>query len=160
MVNVNVGDKAPDFTLPDTNLKYRNLHGFLNQGKKVVLAFFVSAFTETCTKEVCEFRDSMARLTDLQAQVIGISINDPFSNKAFAEKNRLPIPVLSDYNREVTHQYGLEMENYAGLPGYTVAKRSIFILDSQGIIRFMWVSDDPAVEPNYSQIEQALKQIP
>ena len=124
------------------------------------MAFFVSAFTETCTKEVCEFRDSRARLTDLDAQVIGISINDPFSNKAFAEKNRLPIPILSDYNREVIHRYGLEMENYAGLPGYTVAKRSIFILDPEGIVRFIWVSDDPQLEPDYDQIEQALKQIP
>lgn len=159
MVNVNVGNKAPDFTLPDTNLKYRSLHEFLNQGKKVVLAFFVSAFTETCTKEVCEFRDSMARLTDLQAQVIGISVNDPFANKAFAEKNRLPIPILSDYNKEVIHRYGLAMENYAGLQGYVVAKRSIFILNSEGIVRFMWVSDDPQAEPDYGQIEQALKQI-
>ena len=96
---IKVGDKAPDFTLPDTDKKQRSLKEFL--GKKVVLAFFVGAFTSTCTKEMCEFRDSMARLTDLKAQVIGISVNDPFSNKAFAEKNRLPFPVLSDYKREV-----------------------------------------------------------
>ncbi len=71
----------------------------------------------------------MARLTDLKAQVIGISVNDPFSNKAFAEKNRLPFPVLSDYNRETVKKYGLELADFAGLKGYTVAKRSIFILD-------------------------------
>jgi peroxiredoxin len=87
--------------------KPRSLHEFL--GKKVVLAFFVGAFTSTCTKEVCEFRDSMARLFDLNAQVIGVSVNDPFSNKAFAEKNRLPFPVLSDYNREVIKTYGVEL---------------------------------------------------
>lgn len=157
MVNVKVGDKAPDFTLPDTEMKDRSLHEFLHE--KVVLAFFVGAFTATCTKEVCEFRDSMDRLTDLHAQVIGISVNDPFSNKAFADKNRLPYPVLSDYKREVVHRYGLEMDNFAGLQGYTVAKRSIIILDQEGIIRYMWVSDDPAVEPNYTQIEEALKEI-
>ena len=122
-----VGDKAPDFTLPDTDKKQRSLKEFL--GQKIVLAFFVGAFTATCTKEMCEFRDSMARLTDLKAQVVGISINDPFSNKAFAEKNRLPFPVLSDYNREVVKRYGLELTDFAGLKGYTVAKRSIFILD-------------------------------
>lgn len=81
---IKVGDKAPDFTLPDTDLKPRSLKEFL--GKKVVLAFFVGAFTSVCTKEMCAFRDSMARLIDLKAQVIGISVNDPFSNKEFAEK--------------------------------------------------------------------------
>ena len=93
---IKVGDKAPDFTLPDTDKQPRSLNEFL--GKKVVLAFFVGAFTSTCTKEMCEFRDSMARLIDLNAQVIGISVNDPFSNKAFAEKNRLPSQYLTITN--------------------------------------------------------------
>ena len=154
---IKVGDKAPDFTLPDTDKKPRSLKEFL--GQKVVLAFFVGAFTSTCTKEMCEFRDSMARLTDLKAQIIGISVNDPFSNKAFAEKNRLPFPVLSDYNRETIKMFGLEMQNFAGLKGYTVAKRSIFILDPNGVVRYVWVSEDPAVEPNYQEIEKALESI-
>ena len=130
---IKVGDKAPDFTLPDTEMKPRSLNDFA--GQKIVLAFFVGAFTSTCTKEMCEFRDSMARLTDLKAQVIGISVNDPFSNKAFVEKNRLPFPVLSDYKREVIRTYGLELLILLGLSGYTVAKRSIFILDSKGIVQ-------------------------
>jgi len=154
---IKVGDKAPDFTLPDTDKKPRSLKEFL--GQKVVLAFFVGAFTSTCTKEMCEFRDSMDRLTDLKAQVIGISVNDPFSNKAFAEKNRLPFPVLSDYNRETIRMFGLEMQDFAGLKGYTVAKRSIFILDPNGFVRYVWVSEDPAVEPNYQEIEIALGKI-
>jgi glutaredoxin-dependent peroxiredoxin len=152
-----VGEKAPNFTLPDTDKKQRSLKEFL--GQKIVLAFFVGAFTATCTKEMCEFRDSMARLTDLQAQVVGISVNDPFSNKAFAEKNRLPFPVLSDYNREVVKRYGLELTDFAGLKGYTVAKRSIFILDIDGVIRYVWVSNDPTVEPNYMEIQKALEEI-
>lgn len=154
---IKVGDKAPDFTLPDTEMKPRSLKEFL--GQKVVLAFFVGAFTSTCTKEMCEFRDSMARLTDLKAKVIGISVNDPFSNKGFAEKNRLPFPVLSDYKREVIKTYGLELPNFAGLSGYIVAKRSIFILDPKGVVRYAWVSDNPAVEPNYMEIQEALKKI-
>ena len=154
---INVGDKAPDFTLPDTELKQRSLRDFL--GQKIVLAFFVGAFTNTCTKEMCEFRDSMSRLTDLEAQVIGISVNDPFSNKAFAEKNRLPFPVLSDYNREVVTTYGLELQDFAGLKGYIAAKRSIFILDPKGIVTYIWVSDNPDVEPNYQEIEEKLKEI-
>jgi len=154
---INVGDKAPDFTLPDVDLKPRSLKEFL--GQKIVLAFFVGAFTSTCTKEMCEFRDSMARLIDLNAQVIGLSVNDPFSNKGFAEKNRLPFPILSDYKREVIRTYGLELPNFAGLNGYTVAKRSIFVIDSKGTVRYVWVSDNPAVEPNYKEIQKALEEI-
>jgi glutaredoxin-dependent peroxiredoxin len=154
---IKVGDKLPDFTLPDTDMKPRSLKEFL--GQKVVLAFFVGAFTSTCTKEMCEFRDSMARLVDLKGQVIGISANDPFSNKGFVEKNRLPFPILSDYKREVIKTFGLELPNFAGLDGYTVAKRSIFILDQKGIVRYVWVSDNPAVEPNYQEIQNALQQI-
>ena len=157
MVNFKVGDKAPDFTLPDVDMKPRSLHDFL--GQNVVLAFFVGAFTSTCTMEACAFRDSMARLSNLNAQVIGVSINDPFSNKEFSEKNMLPYPILSDYNREVIHQYGLEMHDFAGLKGYTVAKRSILILDSIGLIRYIWISENPAVEPNYEEIEKALGKI-
>jgi peroxiredoxin len=154
---IKVGDKAPDFTLADVDLKQRNLKEFL--GQKIVLAFFVGAFTSTCTKEMCEFRDSMARLIDLNAQVIGISVSDPFSSKAFAEKNRLPFPILSDYKREVIKTYGLESPNFAGLNGYTVAKRSIFILDDGGTVQYVWVSDNPAVEPNYQEIQKVLEQI-
>jgi peroxiredoxin len=154
---IKVGDKAPDFTLPDTDLKQRSLREFL--GKKIVLAFFVGAFTSVCTKEMCAFRDSMARLIDLKAQVIGISVNDPFSNKEFAEKNRLTLPILSDYNREVIRTYGIEMHNFAGLDGYTVAERSIFIVDKNGTVRYVWMSEDPTVEPDYAEIEKALEQI-
>jgi peroxiredoxin len=158
MVNqIKVGVKAPDFSLHDTDMKPRSLHEFL--GKKVVLAFFVGAFTSTCTKEVCEFRDSMARLVDLNAQVIGVAVTDPFSNKAFAEKNRLPFPVLSDYTRQVIKQWNLVFPDFAGLKDYTVAKRSIFILDEQGIVRYIWISENPSIEPKYDEIEKALEQI-
>jgi glutaredoxin-dependent peroxiredoxin len=152
-----VGEKAPEFTLPDTNSKPRSLQEF--QGQKVVLAFFVGAFTSTCTKEMCAFRDSMARLIDLKAQVVGVGVTDPFSNKEFAEKNRLTFPILSDYNREVIKKYNLESPDFAGFKGYTVAKRSIFVLDKQGVIRYVWVTDIPSVEPNYKDIEKALEQI-
>jgi len=154
---IKVGDKAPDFTLPDTDKKPKSLKEF--SGKKIVLAFFPGAFTSTCTKEMCEFRDSMSRLADLNAQVIGISVNDPFSNKAFSEKNRLPFPILSDYKREVTRTYELELPNFAGLDGYTVAKRSIFVIDSKGIVQYVWISDNPAVEPNYQELQKVLEQI-
>ena len=154
---IKVGNKAPDFTLPDINMKPRELNEFL--GKKVVLAFFVGAFTSVCTKEMCAFRDSMARLIDLKAQVIGISVNDPFSNKAFAEKNRLTFPILSDYNRQVIKAYGVETPDFGGLKGYTVAKRSIFIVDKNGVVRYVWTTEDPTIEPDYREIEKALENI-
>jgi len=158
MVNkVKVGDKAPDFTLPDTKLKPRSLKEFL--GNKIVLAFFVGAFTSVCTKEMCAFRDSMARLTDLKAQIVGIAVSDPFSNKAFAEKNMLSFPILSDYNREIIKTYGIELPDFAGLKGYTTSKRAIFILDRMGTVRYVWISDNPAVEPNYSEIESYLEKM-
>jgi peroxiredoxin len=152
-----VGEKAPDFTLVDTEMKHRNLREF--QGQKVVLAFFVGAFTSVCTKEMCAFRDSMARLIDLKAQVVGISVNDPFSNKAFAEKNQLVFPILSDVNREVIRLYNLEAPDFAGIRGYSVAKRSIFVLDRSGVVRYTWITEDPTVEPNYDKIEQILAEI-
>ena len=152
---IKVGDKAPNFTLPDTDSKPRSLREFL--GNKTVLAFFVGAFTSVCTKEMCAFRDSMARLIDLKAKIVGIGVTDPFSNRAFAEKNLLTFPILSDYKREVIRTYGIELPNFAGLAGYTTAKRAIFILDKDGIVRYAWITDNPAVEPNYSEIEAFLE---
>jgi peroxiredoxin len=96
----------------------------------------------------------MARLTDLKAQVVGVSVNDPFSNKGFAEKNMLTFLLLSDYKLEVIKQWGLELPDFAGLKGYTVAKRSIFVLDQKEVVRYAWVSDNPAVEPNYEEIQK------
>ena len=151
------GDKAPIFALPDTDLKPRGLREFL--GKTVVLAFFVGAFTSVCTKEMCTFRDSMARLADLKVQVVGIAVTDPFTNKAFAEQNFLTFPILSDHNRKVIKAFGVEMPNFAGIEGYSTAKRAIFILDAKGIIRFIWMTEDPAIEPDYSAIERFLEKM-
>jgi glutaredoxin-dependent peroxiredoxin len=152
----------------DEDLKPRSLKEFL--GQKIALVFFIGAFTSTCTKGVCEFRDSMSRLIDLKAQVIGIDVTVPVSNKSFSEKNRLPFPVLSDHKREILATYGLECPDFGGLEAvsnvccwgkgcYPVAKRSIFILDENGIVRYRWILDDPAVEPSYEEIQKALEQI-
>jgi peroxiredoxin len=154
---IKVGEKAPNFTLNGTDLKPRKLSDFLTQ--TVVLAFFPGAFTSVCTREMCTLRDSLARLNSLKAQVVGISVNDPFSSKAFAEKNMLTFPLLCDYNREVAKLYGVELPDFAGLKGYTAAKRSIFIIDKQGAVRYVWISDNPGIEPNYQEIEKTLQQM-
>jgi len=128
-------------------------------GKKTVLAFFPGAFTSVCTKEMYTFRDSMQALTSIQGQVVGISVNDPFTNKAFAETNRLQFPILSDYARETVRRYDVFHNDFAGLKGYTAAKRSVFIVDENGIVRYKWVSEDPGKEPNYEEIRHALSKL-
>jgi peroxiredoxin len=108
---------------------------------------------------MCAFRDSIARFNELKVQVVGISVNDPFTNKAFAEKNYLGFTLLSDYKRELIRLYDVEAEDFAGLDGYTVAKRSVFILDKKGIIRYKWISENPGKEPDYGEIESALNKL-
>ncbi len=156
-MSIEVGNKSPDFQLPDQDRKHRALKDF--SGKKTVLAFFPGAFTSGCTKEMCTLRDSMAALNGLNAQVVGISVNDPFTNKAFAEANNLQFPLLSDYARETVKRFNVFHEDFAGLKGYIAAKRSIFILDEEGTVRYRWVSEDPGKEPNYEEIKNALAKI-
>jgi peroxiredoxin len=149
-----VGDKAPDFTLYDTEKKPRSLKEFL--GKKTVLAFYPGAFTGVCTKEMCTFRDSLSRFNALNAQVVGISVDSPFANKAFATQNNLQFPLLSDFNRTALKAYGIVHEGFSGLNGYSASRRSVFILDKDGIVRYAWISDNPGVEPNYDEVTKAL----
>ena len=120
-----------------------------------VLAFFPGAFTGVCTREMCTFRDSLSELSKVPAQVVAISVNDPWSNKAFSDHNKLNFPILSDYTREVVKQYNILYENFGGLKGYTAAKRSVFVLDSNGVVTYSWISDDPSKEPNYEDVKKA-----
>ncbi len=151
------GDRAPVFRLVDTGLKARSLGDF--SGKKLVLAFYPGAFTSVCQKELCTFRDMLARLEALDAQVVGISVDSPFANKAFAEANRLSFPLLSDFGGVVAREYGGVHEEFLGIPGYVVTKRAVFVIDPEGTVRYAWVSDDPGVEPPYEEIAKALEAI-
>lgn len=154
---VDVGEVAPDFTLVNQDMKKVALHDY--RGKNLVLAFYPGAFTSTCKKEMCTIRDTIAELEDLEAHVFGISVNDPFSNRAFHEENVLTFPLLCDYTREVVKKYGVLLENFAGLQGYHVAQRSVFIIDSSGVIRYRWVADNPGVEPDYFGLKMQLSQL-
>jgi len=151
---LSVGDKAPAFTLVDTEKKPRSLSELL--GKKTVLAFIPGAFTGVCTKELCTFRDSLESLRSLNTQIVAISVDAPFSNKAFAEQCNLGFPVLSDYAREVSMKYGGVHNDFAGLRGYTAAKRSVFVLDSLGTVKYAWISENPGVEPDYEEVKKAV----
>jgi peroxiredoxin len=156
-MSVEIGQKPPDFQLPDQDKKQQALKDFI--GKKTVLAFFPGAFTGPCTREMCTFRDSMQALNRLNAQVVAISVNDPFTNKAFAEANKLQFPILSDYGRETVRKFNVFHEDFAGLKGYTAAKRSVFVLDDKGLVRYRWISEDPGKEPNYDEVKDTLGRI-
>ena len=153
---VEVGEKAPDFELPDTDLKKVKLSDF--KGKVVVLAFYPAAFTAVCTKEMCSFRDSMEKFNNFNALVLGISVDPPFSNKAFKEHYKLNFTILSDYNREVIKKYNVFWE-FPALPGYLLAERAVFVIDREGVVRYKWVSDDPTKEPPYSEIETIIQKL-
>src|SRR5918912_1399224 len=149
-----IGQAAPDFNLPDADLKTQKLSNY--KGKPIVLAFFPAAESPVCTKEMRTFRDSLEELKGYDAQVLGISVDGPFANKIFSENRHLNFPILSDYKRETIKNYGIVMPNLGPLQGYNAAKRSIFILASAGKIRYRWVSDNPLIEPNYQEIKDAL----
>ena len=154
MLSVEIGQKLDDFQLPDQDKNPRALKDLL--GKKTVVAFFPGAFTGGCTKEMCTFRDSMRDLNELNANVVAISVNDPWSNKGFATANNLQFPLLSDYTRETVTKLNIFHNDFGGLKGYTAAKRSVFILDDKGIVRYKWISEDPGKQPDYEEIKKEL----
>ena len=149
-----VGQSAPDFTLPDADRQPQNLGSF--RGKNVVLAFYPGAFTGVCTTEMCTFRDQMEQFNSLDAQVLGISVDGAFSLKVFSDQNNLNFPLLSDFARQVVNQYDVALENFAGMEGYTASKRAVVVVDKEGVIRYRWVGPNPGVEPDYDEVKQAI----
>jgi peroxiredoxin len=149
-----IGTKAPDFNL--FNQKRERVSLDAQRGKKVVVAFFPAAFTSVCEKELCTFRDSLAALTDVGATVLAISVDAPFANAAFASKNGLNFDVLSDYTRDATRAYGVAIDNFAGMPGYTASNRAVFVVNAEGVITYSWVGPNPGVEPDYEEVKRAV----
>lgn len=154
---VKVGDKAPNFNLPDEKNRDRRLKEFL--GQKVVLVFSIDAFTSACDKEICDFRDSIVRLARFNVQIIGIETNLPPANQTLIEKIRLPFSVLSDHKREVIKKYGLEIPIAEEIEGSLKAERSILILDEYGIVRYVRVFEDSTAKPDFTEIEKILEDI-
>jgi peroxiredoxin len=150
-----VGETAPDFTLYDTETKETRLSDYLGKGKPVILAFFPGAFTGTCTKELCTFRD-MFDLATLDAQLVAISVDSPFANKGFAVKNGFRFPLLSDFGKEIIQKYGVVWKNLSGLNGYVSANRAIFVLDPKGKIKMKWIAPNPGVLPNFDEVKKAV----
>ena len=134
---INVGDTAPNFELVDTELKMRTLDEF--KGKKIVLSFIVAASSPVCEVELCTFRDSWDEISNLGAQVIAISNDGPFANKAFAEKNNYNFPLLGDYKSQTIRDYDVLMPHLLHVKDYNAAKRSVFVIDENGTVVYKWV---------------------
>ena len=141
---------APDFRLKTHKEDEVSLSSLA--GQTVVLAFYPAAFTGICKNQVCSFRDSMATLNEANATVYGVSTDSPFTNAVFAEQNGLGFDLLCDSGRETIAAYDIEFADFAGIPGYTVAKRSVFVIDAEGILRYQWIAPNPGVEPNYDEV--------
>jgi len=140
---------APDFTLTAHDKSSVILSDL--RGRRTILAFYPAAFTGVCTKEMCTFSDGMASLSSSGASILGISVDSPFSNAAFAEANGIGFPLLSDVHREAVDAYGVALSDFV-IPGYTVAQRSIFVVESDGSIGYSWVAENPGIEPDYDAV--------
>jgi peroxiredoxin len=152
-MSVDVGAKAPDFTLPNQDRENVTLSEQLKSGP-AVLVFFPAAFSSVCQQEMCTFRDSMAELGKSSATVLGISTDTFFAQKAWADQQKLNFPLLSDYNKDVIRKYGVVNADMIGLKD--ISKRAVFVIDRNGIVRHREVLDDARNEPNYDNVKKAL----
>ena len=154
MKQLSVGSEAPDFSLL-RDLKEDPVSLSQHRGEPVVLMFVPLAFSGVCTEELCHVGENWAEWGSLGAAVYGISIDSPFVNTRWAEDMGVPFPVLSDFNKEAATAYGVLHEELAGLRG--IAKRSVFVVDRDGIVSYAWVSDDPGVLPPFDEILGAVR---
>jgi peroxiredoxin len=152
-MKIEIGQQAPDFTLRDTEKKEVSLHE--QKGRNVLLLFFPLAFTSVCTKELCNIRDNIAMYNNTNAKVFGISVDSTYTLKKFKEEQHLNFPLLSDFNKEVSEAYGCLYDVFGGwMKG--VSKRSAFIIDKDGIIRYAEVLEQAAELPNLQHINETL----
>jgi peroxiredoxin len=156
-MSLNIGDKAPGFSLKNQDGNAVSLEEF--KGKNVVVLFFPFANTSVCTTEMSLIRDNINKFSNTNAQVLGISVDSPFALKMWAEKNNFNFPLLSDFNKEVSPLYGSLYDIFApGKWDYKgVSKRSAFVIDKNGTIKYAEICPQPGNQPDYSAIEDVLK---
>ncbi len=159
-MSLKVGDLAPNFTLKSHLLEDISLSDY--KGKKnVVLLFFPFVNTSVCEKELCTTRDGLSQYESLDAQVLAISVDSPFAQKLWADKFKFDFPLLSDFNKSTINAYGAVHDVF--VPGkfdyLGVAKRSAFVIDKEGVIRYIEILDNPGDEPSYENIQNTLKQL-
>lgn len=153
-MSLKIGDQAPDFTLVSSDLKEVSLKDFA--GKKVIIHFFPLAFTRVCTTQLCTMRDNFGFYEGLGAQVLGISIDSPFTLAKFKEENSYQFPLLSDFNKEVSQAYGAFYDEFVfNLKG--VAKRAAFVIDENQKIIYAEVLENAGDLPNFKAIDDIVK---
>jgi len=151
-----VGSKAPSFKLTNTERKEVSLSDFA--GTILVIQFFPAAFTGVCTEQLCNSRDDLSFYNDIGAAVVGISVDMPFSLKAFKDKNNINYDLLSDFNKVAIHEYDMYFCNFAfGMRG--VAKRGVIVIDGSGNIAYAEETANPGVQVNFVALKEALQQL-
>jgi peroxiredoxin len=151
---VQVGQEAPDFTLKNTDMEDVTLSSFRGD-KNVVLLFVPLAFTGVCTQELCSVRDNLNAYATLNAEVLGVSVDSPFSQKEWKAKEGLNFTLLSDFNRQVVQTYGVSYGD--AFPFHGVAKRSAFVVDKSGVVQYAEILDKASDLPNFEKINEALQ---
>jgi glutaredoxin-dependent peroxiredoxin len=155
-MSIQIGSKAPDFTLRDTAKEKVTLSE--QRGKSVLLLFFPLAFTSTCTKELCMTRDNIAAYNNLNTTVYGISVDSLFSLGRYKEDQQLNFTLLSDFNKEVSKAYGCLYEHFFNdMDG--VSKRSAFVIDAEGIVQYAEVLENASEIPDFNAIQDCLNRI-
>jgi peroxiredoxin len=156
---ISVGSKAPDFTLKSkqasglVDVKLSN-----NFGKKnTVLLFFPAAFTGVCTQEMCDISAGLSAYASLAADVIAISVDTPFAQEAWAQKEKITIPLVSDLNKEVTKKYDVLFPMLAGI-GDTAARAAI-VIDKNGIVQYSEQTPTPKDLPHFDKVKEALAKL-
>jgi peroxiredoxin len=155
-MSVHIGQEAPDFTLKNTDNQEVALSSLRGQ-KNVVLLFVPFAFTGVCTSELCSVRDSLGQYASLNAEVFGISVDSPFAQKQWKEKEQLNFTLLSDFNRQVNKAYGAQFDNLNGFEG--VSKRAAFVIDKAGQVQYAEVLESPRDLPNFDNIQATLRRL-
>ncbi|MEM1357903.1 MAG: redoxin domain-containing protein [Bacteroidota bacterium] len=147
------GDKAPLFTLHASDTSEVSLSDYA--GRNVIVLFFPLAFTGVCTEEMCTMRDALADYNGMNTDVVAISVDSPFTLAKFKESENLNFPLLSDFNKDVSRQYGALYDTFVlGMEG--VSKRSAFVVDAEGIIRYAEVLESAGDLPNFAAIKETL----
>ena len=155
-MNIKIGQKAPEFSLFDTERKKVSLTDF--KGKNVLILFYPQAFSSTCTKELCSVRDDIGRYNNANAEVLGISVDSVFTLKRYKEEQGYNFPLLSDFNKEVSAAYDSLYENWI-LEMKGVSKRSAFIVDKEGIIQYAELVEAKDAVPDFEAINQKLESL-
>jgi len=155
-MTINVGDKAPSFSLRNTAKEVVSSDDF--SGKPLVVLFFPLAFSSGCINELCSVRDDMKSYNDLGAQLIGISVDSLFTLDKFKQEQGYNFPLLSDWNKEACRAYGAMYEEFV-LEMKGVAKRSAFVIDGNGIIKYAEVLESAGDLPNFEKIKTTLKNL-